>query len=389
MLKNDLISYKRFDSAIIAEHRAEPPAAAPARARAFDTPPPLDLPTGRRTVTRPTLFPSKLVPCVEAVFACVLLLAYGLFVDVDSVQASPQLIVSPTAVSVGGGETATYTVHFDGNPAGFAGVECGDLVYVNMRGFDYSTLEVNPHTPAFRTGTDCTGGNWDRPRTIQVKPVAGTEATVTISHAVWDDHGGTPLADTDTPKVVVTIYDNDPPPSEPPWVSIEAGSSSTLTEGDPVTFTLTRGNDDITQTRTVIVRVSESGTMLSGSPPTSVEFAANSAIATLEVQTVDDQVDEDDSEITATITASSEFQISGQAAATATVRDNDTDTGEDEDDTGRDTDTGKDEDDTDTGKDEDDTVIDTRYDGTPPQADGIAPRGARRRGRNCHLHRAF
>ena len=154
---------------------------------------------------------------------------------------------------------------------------------------------------------DCTGGNWDSPRTIQVSPVDGTEATVTISHAVWDDHGGTPLEDMETPAVVVTIYDNDPPPSEPPWVSIEAGSSSTLTEGDPVTFTLTRGNDDITQTRTVDVRVSESGTMLSGSPPTSVEFAANSAIATLEVQTVDDQVDEDDSVITATITASSEF----------------------------------------------------------------------------------
>ena len=46
---------------------------------------------------------------------------------------------------------------------------------------------------------DCTGGNWDSPRTIQVSPVAaGTEATVTISHAVWDAEGGTPLADTET-----------------------------------------------------------------------------------------------------------------------------------------------------------------------------------------------
>ena len=146
-------------------------------------------------------------------------------------------------------------MHFDTNPADFAGVECGETVYVNMRGFDYSTLEVNPFTPAFRTGTDCTGGNWNRPRMIQVKPVAGTEATVTILHAVWDDHGGTPLEDTDTPAVVVTIYDNAPPPPEP-WVSIEAGSSS-WTEGDDVTFTLTRGNDDIA--RTVDVSVVRNG----------------------------------------------------------------------------------------------------------------------------------
>ena len=229
-------------------------------------------------------------------------------------------------MSVGGGETATYTVHFDGNPAGFAGVACGETVYVNMRGFDYSTLEVNPFTPAFRTGTDCMGGNWDRPRTIQVKPVAGTKGPVTILHAVWDDHGGTPLEDTDTPAVVVTIYDN-PLLPELPWVSIQPGSSSTLTEGDPVTFTLTRSNDDMTETRTVNVSLSQTGDMLSSPLSTSVEveFAANSDTATLEVETDDDDVDEVDGTITATITASSEFQISGPASATATVSDNDDD----------------------------------------------------------------
>ena len=136
---------------------------------------------------------------------------------------------------------------------------------------------------------------------------------------------------TDTPQedspalsasVTLRVIANQPgdPPSEP-WVSIKLGSSST--EGNPVTFTLTRGNDNIAQTRTVNVSVIETGDMLSGTPPTSVEFAANSATATLEVQTVDDDMVEDDSEITATITVPAGFQIFGSALATATVMDND------------------------------------------------------------------
>ena len=87
-------------------------------------------------------------------------------------------------------------------------------------------------------------------------------------------------------SVIVTLSgianQPDDPPSEP-WVSIELESSST--EGNPVTFTLTRGSDDITRTRMVNVSVSESGDMLSGSPPMSVVFAANSATATLVVET--------------------------------------------------------------------------------------------------------
>ena len=151
---------------------------------------------------------------------------------------------------------------------------------------------------------------------------------MTILHAVWDDHGGTPLGN--AAEVVVTIHDEAPTPPEP-WVSIEAGSSS-WTEGDDVTFTLTRGNDDITQTRTVDVSVRETEAMLSGSPPTSVDFAADSDTATLMVQTDDDEVDEPDSVITATITVPAGFQISDrQLLATATVMDNDNTPVEDDD----------------------------------------------------------
>ena len=71
----------------------------------------------------------------------------------------------------------------------------------------------------------------------------------------------------------------------------------------------------------------ETGDMLSGSPPMSVEFAANSATATLVVQTVDDDMVEDDSENHGHHHGPRHdrpgFQIFGSASATATVMDND------------------------------------------------------------------
>ena len=237
----------------------------------------------------------------------------------------PRLIISPTQLHVGEGDSVTYTVHFDRNPSGFDNVECGEPVYVNMRGFDSSEFRVEPFTPAFRTGnSNCEGGNWNRPRTISVTPVDENDVdmgrrTITIAHAVWDNDGGTPVEEDDAPKVRVTIYDNDP---AGPWVSIGPGNSAT--EGDNVLFALTRGNDDMTQPRTVTVNLSETGSMISGTRSRSVEFDANSATATLTVDLDDDNVVEDASVITATIRAPSGYTISGRPWATVEARDNDT-----------------------------------------------------------------
>ena len=103
------------------------------------------------------------------------------------------------------------------------------------------------------------------------------ETTVTITATITAPDGfqtsGRQLSATATVRDDDTPVDDDPLLPEPPWVSIKLGSSST--EGNPVTFTLTRGNDNIA--RTVDVSVVETGAMLSGSPPMSVEFAADSA----------------------------------------------------------------------------------------------------------------
>ena len=244
----------------------------------------------------------------------------------------PKLIISPTELHVGEGESVTYTVLFDKNPEGFVGVECGEVVYVNMRGFDIAELSVAPSVPEFRTGdSNCKGGNWNSTRTIRVGPQDHDwepRETVIISHAVWDNGVGTLLEEEDAPKVRVTVYDNDPTGA---WVSIEPGTSST--EGSNVTFTLRRGENDenglpapmpdLTQPLTVNVSLSETGSMLSGSRPASVEFAANSDTATLEVETTDDNVDENNSVIKATSRAPSGHVISGRPWATVEARNND------------------------------------------------------------------
>ena len=243
---------------------------------------------------------------------------------------TPRLIVSPTELHVGEGKEVTYTVHFDSNPVAYDNVECGTdgegLVYVNMRGFDFDELDVNPNIPAFKTGTDCEGGNWDNPRTIYVEPVDDSEdlgqRTFTIKHAVWDNVGGTPLEDTETPMVRVTVYDDD---TMEPAVSISAGAGGT--EFSNVTFTLTRKNettDVSSQPLTVNVSLSETGAMLSRPLPSSVTFPADMDTVTLTVELDDDDVDELNSTIRAEIRAPSGYEIAGRPWARVEGFDNDT-----------------------------------------------------------------
>ena len=272
--------------------------------------------------------------CVTGVLAAMLAWANPVSAQTEPL---PRLIITPTELHVGEGDSATYTVHFDRNPSAFDNVECGDAntlgkVYVNMRGFDSSELSVEPFTPEFRTGNaNCEGGNWDSPRTIWVAPVDENvdmgRRTVTIAHAVWDNGGGTPVEEDDAPKVRVTIYDDDP---SGPLVAIASPPSAFVTEFSNVTFMLTRAcatgcdNWGITQPLTVTVNLSETGNMLSGPRSRSVEFAAGSETADLTVDLDDDNVDEDASVITATIRGPSGYAISGRPWATTTVSDNDT-----------------------------------------------------------------
>ena len=100
-------------------------------------------------------------------------------------------------------------------------------------------------------------------------------------------------------------------------------ASDTVTEGTAAVFTLTR-TGSLTSALTVNVDVSETGTMLKGTPASTVTFDANSATAELSVETEDDEVAESASVVTAALEAGSGYSMdSGASSATVTVEDDD------------------------------------------------------------------
>ena len=112
---------------------------------------------------------------------------------------------------------------------------------------------------------------------------------------------------------------SDPTP-ELPQVSIAAQTSS-VSEGAPVVFTLSRTVE--TAELTVAVSVTESESMLDGTPPAWVTFGAGEVSATLSAATVDDGIVDEASIVTATISDGSGYSIAPDAASAAmTVADN-------------------------------------------------------------------
>ena len=98
-----------------------------------------------------------------------------------------------------------------------------------------------------------------------------------------------------------------PGPRTLPMVSI-APSTSPVTEGAAAAFSLAR-TGAAAAALTVAVSVSESEAAVSGTPPTSVTFAAGSASATLSVATEDDEATEDASTVTATVLSGSGYTL--------------------------------------------------------------------------------
>ena len=110
-----------------------------------------------------------------------------------------------------------------------------------------------------------------------------------------------------------------------PEITITAGTSP-VTERMDAEFTLTRSGET-TEALTVNVRVTETGSMLSDSRPSTVTFGAGDSSATLAVHTDDDSVVEDASEVTAKLRADTnsppEYTVGAAATATVTVNDDD------------------------------------------------------------------
>ena len=114
-----------------------------------------------------------------------------------------------------------------------------------------------------------------------------------------------------------------PPPIAAPEMSILPGATP-VTEGTAATFILSR-TGATAEALTVSVYVTETGSMISDTAPTSVLFGTGDAEATLTVETEADDRDEADSSITATVTAGPDaaYTVGSDSSATVVVHDDD------------------------------------------------------------------
>ena len=119
------------------------------------------------------------------------------------------------------------------------------------------------------------------------------------------------------------IFNDEPGAEDLPVVTI-ASESGSIAEGSDAVFTLTRtGETD--DALTVTLAVTETGAMLSDSPPSSATFATGEAETELRVATVGDDADEDDSTLTVTLTSGETYRLgtNDQMASSVTVLDDD------------------------------------------------------------------
>ena len=112
------------------------------------------------------------------------------------------------------------------------------------------------------------------------------------------------------------IADNDLP------VVGVAANPTAVEEGETVTFVLARIGD-LTVPLTVPVSVTERGAFLADGAPSEATFAANEAVITLPVATVDDEVDEVNGLVMATIADGATHRVGDMGSATVPVTDDD------------------------------------------------------------------
>ncbi len=138
----------------------------------------------------------------------------------------------------------------------------------------------------------------------------GEEARlVDCPHSDWGDHNCFSLE-------AVGVWCD---PSPPVHVAIEADPDP-VSEGETATFTLTRDGlaDDALQVK---VRVAESGAMIDGTPPETVDFAPLQNDAVLSVPTVNDTQAEAASVITAEVVIGNRYEPMTPSTALRTVQD--------------------------------------------------------------------
>ncbi len=221
-------------------------------------------------------------------------------------------------------ETVTVTATHDGSEIGSATATINSvshdatLASLSLSGVDVGTFSgtVTAYTASVAnsvTATTVTATATHSGATVSIRPgpeVALAEGANEITVTVTAEDGTTTRAYT----VTVTR-------AGLPVATIAAGATP-VTEGTPAEFTLSL-DAAAPAALTVAVNVAESGSVLSGTPPSSVAFAKGATSATLSVPTAGDSVVEADGTVTATLIAGSGYSLGTDVLATVAVEDDD------------------------------------------------------------------
>ncbi len=192
-------------------------------------------------------------------------------------------------------------------------IEQGAIVTLAGSGSDADADDTLTYAWTQTGGTYVTLSDATAPAPSFTAPAGLTEEmTLTFSLKVTDKAG---LYHED----VVTVRVK----ARPPPVATIAAAAGTVTEGAAAEFTVSL-DAPAAAALPVAVSVSETGAALSGSSPATVDFAAGESSKTLSLATADDQVVEEDSTVTATVSPGAGYIVGSASSAFVRVEDEDT-----------------------------------------------------------------
>ena len=158
--------------------------------------------------------------------------------------------------------------------------------------------------------------------TLTLSSAVTSGQTVTVGYTVPTGAGAKPVQDAAGNPAASFANTNATNATDALPVVLIAPAATPVTEGAAAAFTLAR-TGATAAALTVAVSVSESEAAVSGTPPTSVTFAAGSASATLSVATVDDEAVEEASTVTATVAPGTGYTVSGTSGSAEVVVEDD------------------------------------------------------------------
>ena len=229
--------------------------------------------------------------------------------------SAPSAPVTPAEAQGLTGEFVSVPASHDGSSAFTLQIEFSDEIAQRFRRKRNDVFEVAGGTVQDLRRVDRRRDLWK----LTVAPSSNAAVTIVVpADRACDAAGAVCTAGGDrlSESVEATV------PGPPPTVSIAAGTSP-VTEGDTATFTLAR-TGDTEAVLTVALRLTEDGVVLSGTPASEAEFAADSATTAFSVATENDEVVEAASLVTVSIESGTGYTVDAAASSAAvTVEDDD------------------------------------------------------------------